>query len=211
MHYVNWPIGDLQNLKHFALSEARNVAVNIPNGDVIRGWHIPPPGPDTLHALRLEGEAREVYMDAMLANSSKIVVYLHGTAANRGYYKRRALAKSLSSFSGSHVLAFDYRGFGDSSGSPSELATTEDVFYILEWIRSRVPSEVLDTLNVVLYGQSLGTGVSIAYLHKYRDHAPHSFIRGVILDSPFTSLPEAAMSHPVGAAFRILPPVRDFM
>ena len=46
----------------------------------------------------------------------KIVIYLHGNAFDRGAWHRVEMYKLLSSHFGSHVIAFDYRGFGDSTG-----------------------------------------------------------------------------------------------
>jgi abhydrolase domain-containing protein 12 len=54
-----------------------------------------------------------------------------------------------------NVLAIDYRGFGDSTGSPSEEGLLQDARAIWEYANDGQKGEE----GVVLMGQSLGTGV----------------------------------------------------
>ncbi len=69
-----------------------------------------------------------------------------------------------------NVLALDYRGFGDSSGSPSEAGVEADAQAGWDWVMRRAARpgegerEVAD--EVLLMGHSLGTGV-VAKLAGY--------------------------------------------
>ena len=58
-----------------------------------------------------------------------------------------------------NVLAPDYRGFGDSTGTPSEEGVVLDARAAWDWLRARGahPSSVL------VVGSSLGTGVAVQF------------------------------------------------
>jgi uncharacterized protein len=84
-----------------------------------------------------------------------------------------------------NVLAFDYRGFGDTKGSPSEGKILEDAEAALEWLseRSLQPIE-----NVVIFGRSLGGGVAVHLATKFDS-------RVLILDRTFSSTVDVAASR----------------
>jgi pimeloyl-ACP methyl ester carboxylesterase len=77
----------------------------------------------------------------------------------------------------------DYRGYGDSDGSPSERALREDALAHFDWIRMQHPQS-----RIVLVGRSLGSAMA---LHV----AAHRDIDGIVLISPFTSLRDVAAFH----------------
>ncbi len=84
-----------------------------------------------------------------------------------------------------HLLIFDYRGYGASSGRPSEGGTYRDVEAVWRYLvkeRGFAPGEI------ILFGRSLGAAVAA---HLARDVRPGA----LILESPFTSLPEIAAHH----------------
>lgn len=84
-----------------------------------------------------------------------------------------------------HLLIFDYRGYGDSSGRPSEGGTYRDVQAVWRYLVEELgfaPGEI------ILFGRSLGAAVAA---HLARDVRPGA----LILESPFTSLPEIAARH----------------
>jgi abhydrolase domain-containing protein 12 len=73
-------------------------------------------------------------------------------AANRAAPHR---VRSYSAYSAleCNILAIDYRGFGDSTGTPSEKGLIDDGRAIWDYVTKRGGQEV------ILMGQSLGTGV----------------------------------------------------
>jgi len=73
-------------------------------------------------------------------------------AANRAAPHR---VRSYSAYSAldCNILAIDYRGFGDSTGTPSEKGLIEDGKAIWDYVAERGGD------GVILMGQSLGTGV----------------------------------------------------
>uniref|UniRef100_A0A4W6F0U3 Lysophosphatidylserine lipase ABHD12 n=1 Tax=Lates calcarifer TaxID=8187 RepID=A0A4W6F0U3_LATCA len=130
-------------------------------------------------------------------SSTPVILYLHGNAGTRGGDHRVQLYKVLSSL-GYHVVTFDYRGWGDSDGSPSEGGMTSDALFIYDWLKQR-----LDKTPLYIWGHSLGTGVATNLVRRLCDRGspPDS----LILESPFTNIREEAKSHPFSMVYRYLP------
>ncbi|SER06455.1 hypothetical protein SAMN05216188_107259 [Lentzea xinjiangensis] len=103
------------------------------------------------------------------------VIVFPGNGGNR--LGRVPLARELTS-RGLSVLLFDYRGYGDNPGKPTEEGLAYD---------ARAALDLLDG-PVVYFGESLGAAVAVE-LATYR--AP----RGMVLRSPFTSLAAAGSHH----------------
>lgn len=57
---------------------------------------------------------------------------------------------------GGHIFALDYRGYGDSTGVPTEEGVVLDVFTLYNLIMSYRPDA-----KIYLYGHSLGTGYRV--------------------------------------------------
>jgi uncharacterized protein len=120
-------------------------------------------------------------------NSRGVILYCHGNAGNISH--RLPLIRLFNRMR-LDVLIFDYRGFGQSSGSPSEEGTYIDAEtawdYLVNTLRIK-PGKIL------LYGHSLGGAVAteMALRHK---------AGGLIIDSGFKSVAERA-----GEMFPIFP------
>ena len=84
------------------------------------------------------------------------VLFLHGNAATRAMTPRIRQYQGFSSRLGANVLAIDYRGFADSTGSPSEAGITRDARSAFDFLvdSGAKPEDIL------VVGHSLGTGVS---------------------------------------------------
>lgn len=108
---------------------------------------------------------------------------LHGNAGNV-----TLLAQTLRTLSRRHnlaVLALDYRGFGKSEGTPTEVGLYQDARAARAWLAET--THIAET-DVILMGVSVGGAVAVELAS--RDGA-----RGLILASTFTSLPAAAQHH----------------
>jgi hypothetical protein len=119
-----------------------------------------------------------------------LVIYFQGNA--------EGLAARVGRFTwltadGTGLLALCYRGYGGSSGTPSEDGLIRDAEAAYGFARERIPAQ-----RIVLFGESLGTAVAVALA------AGHD-VAAVILDAPFTSAAE------VGAAAYPFAPVRWLM
>jgi abhydrolase domain-containing protein 12 len=132
LHIFRWPIGSLTDLKRFGLlQQTRNINITTQDGFVLKGYHIMPlkETADITNINNIENgnliptsnDERELFFDKKLASSKRIFVYFHGNAGTRSLSPRIATLKQLSDQLDSHVITFDYRGFGDSEGWPSEI------------------------------------------------------------------------------------------
>ncbi|XP_054443431.1 lysophosphatidylserine lipase ABHD12 isoform X1 [Pteronotus mesoamericanus] len=164
-----------------------------PEEDVTIGvWHTVP----AVWWKTAQGKDQMWYEDA-LASSYPIILYLHGNAGTRGGDHRVELYKVLSSL-GFHVVTFDYRGWGDSVGIPSERGMTYDALHVFDWIKARSGDN-----PVYIWGHSLGTGVATNLVRRLceRETPPDA----LILESPFTNIREEAKSHPFSVIYRYFP------
>jgi len=110
-----------------------------------------------------------------------VMVYFHGNGGNISYRWPRA---ELFQREGCGVLMVEYRGFGGSTGSPSEQALLADGRLMLD----RLEERGISSTRVILFGESLGTGIAVTL-------AAERPVAAVILDSPFTALVDVAAAH----------------
>ena len=108
----------------------------------------------------------------MLFRSKPVVIYFHGNGA--ALRERAARFAKLVS-DGTGLVALSYRGYGGSTGSPSEAGLIADANATYDFAVARYPAD-----RLVAWGESLGTGVAVALA------AEHPVGR-LILESPFTS------------------------
>jgi uncharacterized protein len=111
------------------------------------------------------------------------LLYFHGNAgslAARAERIRRFMAE------GWGVYMMTYRGYGGGTGSASEVANVSDA----RLAYGALVQEGVDPASIILYGESLGTGVAV----RLATERPAA---GLILDAPYTSIVEiAAQGYP---------------
>lgn len=112
------------------------------------------------------------------------LVLFHGNAANLSYRapKARALLDR-----GIGVLLVGYRGYGGNPGRPSEQGFYLDARAHMDWLAD----QGVGWNSMILMGESLGNGVAI---HMAQDLMG---LAGLVLESPFLSLPELAPPSPM--------------
>jgi uncharacterized protein len=107
------------------------------------------------------------------------VLFFHGNAGN---LSRRVPDADLLATEGFDLLLFDYRGYGQSTGRPTEEGTYRDARAALAALRGRAGVAA----NRILYmGESLGAAVAVALAVE----APPV---GLVLRSPFTNILDMA-------------------
>jgi fermentation-respiration switch protein FrsA (DUF1100 family) len=79
------------------------------------------------------------------------------------------------------ILLLHYRGFGESTGSPTENGLITDGLTAYDWVRKRVGGRK----PIVLYGRSLGGAVAAQV-------ALRRTVAALVLESTFTSIPAMA-------------------
>lgn len=87
---------------------------------------------------------------------------------------------------GFSVMAYEYRGYGHTGGTPGEAAAYADAERLLAWLRAQgTPPE-----RVIAFGFSLGGGSAVELARRHR-------LAGLILEGTFTSAYRVMTRWPV--------------
>jgi len=150
-----------QPMRPMVLTPARiglayeDVYFNAADGTRLHAWYLPAGGETKGTLLFLHGNAQ---------NISTHIASVYWLPA-RGY----------------GVLLLDYRGYGESAGSPSLSGALQDGEAALDWLAARPE---VRARGMVVFGQSLGGSLAVDVVA----HSQHrSQIRGLIIDSAFSS------------------------
>jgi abhydrolase domain-containing protein 12 len=100
------------------------------------------------------------------------VLFFHGNAMTRAFSLRTRLYSTLSSRLNANVLVIDYRGFGNSEGTPSERGLQIDARTAWGWLIENGAKEE----DITIVGQSLGTGVSVGLAVELAEEGTNGFL-----------------------------------
>ncbi|GFS47750.1 hypothetical protein TNIN_233141 [Trichonephila inaurata madagascariensis] len=103
------------------------------------------------------------------------ILFSHGNAVDLGHMS--SFYVGLGSRINCNIFSYDYSGYGESEGKPSEKNLYADVDAAWHALQTRYG---VRPENIILYGQSIGTVPTIDLASKYE-------VGGVILHSPLTS------------------------
>ena len=124
----------------------------------------------------------EIQLKSWLINKDlkklKTLLIFHGNAgdlSNR-IYKLNELNKLEI-----NILLISWRGFSGNKGSPTEKNLYKDAEAAIKWLNKKDVSNN----QIILYGESLGTGVAVEMANK-------NDFNSIILESPFTSIENSA-------------------
>lgn len=155
--------------------------------------------------------------------NAKVILNFHGNAGHTFSAHRPFLYRSLLSQSTPeapvHLFCFDYRGFGLSTGSPTEDGLITDGLSFVKLLTS--PPFSISPDNIILVGQSLGTAVSTGTAHAWAlntTHPANPLSAGVemtslnlILMASFTNVPDLLQSYRIrGLTPPILSPLKPY-
>jgi fermentation-respiration switch protein FrsA (DUF1100 family) len=127
--------------------QAEEVELTTSDGERVIAWHVPP------------------------RSDKPVVLYFHG---NGGALNLRADRFRKIVARGVGLVALSYRGYGGSSGTPTEQGLIEDARATYAFAAERYPG------RIAVWGESLGSGVAVALAESHK-------VSRLILESPFTS------------------------
>jgi len=130
------------------------VVLDTTDGEKVIVWHVAPRG------------------------EQPVVLYFHG---NGGSLRLRVDRFQRIAAAGVGLVALSYRGYGGSSGKPTEQGLINDARAAYAFAAERYP-------RIALWGESLGTGVAVALA------AEKPVIR-LVLDAPYTSALDLARAN----------------
>ncbi len=142
----------------------QEVRIDVTDGESIHAWYIPAPS-----GSRVTGRSGD--------GGAPTVLFCHGNAGNISH--RLETIECLAAL-GANVVLFDYRGYGQSDGTPSETNMYADAAACYSWLTG---SQGVHSDQIVLFGRSLGGAVAI-------ELASHVNCAGLIVESSFTSARE---------------------
>ena len=123
------------------------------DGERVIIWHVPPRG------------------------EKPVVLYFHGNGGSLAWRVERLRALTAD---GAGLVALSYRGYGGSSGRPTETGMIADAFAAYDFAAARYPAG-----RIALWGESIGSGDAVAL-------AAEKPVGRIVLESPFTSVADIA-------------------
>jgi abhydrolase domain-containing protein 12 len=179
----------------FAPQQTTSFFVETKDGVRLHVWHVLPIGLYYRHAKRLVGRARdpneefyETLNFRLLRDDpeSRLVIHTHGASGAMSAYCRSECYRFLSSLAPNkiHVLAFDYRGFGLSSGTPNEEGLILDAQSVFKWATDVAG---ISPERIIVFGQSMGSSVAIALVRELS--LQKISIAGLIITGSFPNVP----------------------
>lgn len=188
-----------------------------PDGETLHAWHVLPLEAYRRHQNELRNEPTGLCEDVEQRLSFKLlkddptaqlVVYLHGAAGTLGSGWRPQSYRALSAASTNvHVVVVDYRGFGTSSGWPSEAGLLTDALTLVDFAvqTAGIPPE-----RIVLFAQSIGTAVALSLTHHLATQSPPILFAGTVLVAPFADVASLTKTYKVAGTIPLLSPVAFF-
>ncbi len=154
-HYVYYPERVLSSSPSSIGLDFESISFETRDGVKLSGWFIP----------------RE--------NARGVILFCHGNAGNISH---RLESIQIFHRLGLDILIFDYRGYGQSEGKPSEQGTYQDAEAAWRYL---IEERQVDPNEIIVFGRSLGGAVA-SWLAQ--SHTPGA----LILESAFTSLRDIA-------------------
>lgn len=141
--------------------------------------------------------------------SSLLVLYFHGAAGTLGSGWRPPSYRAMSAGAPDriHTVAIDYRGFGSSTGAPSEEGLLIDALALAEWA---IKDAGIPPSRIVLFGQSIGTGVAISLAHHLASLPEPTLFSGMVLVAPFADVELLTATYRLAGRIPLLDPIARF-
>ncbi|KAJ5588234.1 hypothetical protein N7537_010912 [Penicillium hordei] len=202
----------------FLRNQVTPFSIRTADGEFLHAWHILPVELYRKHQMPLIEEpvgfvsdikSRLGFQLLLEDPGARLILHLHGAGGTVGSGYRVPNYRALSAGSPGkiHILTFDYRGFGKSTGTPSETGLIIDALAVVDWamnVAGIPPSRIL------IFGQSMGTAVSIAVSKHLAVQNPPIVFAGTVLVAPFVDVATLVSTYRVAGTVPILSPVARF-
>ncbi|CAG7555102.1 unnamed protein product [Fusarium equiseti] len=201
----------------FAHHQVSPFYIPTPDGVNLHSWHVLPLATYEVHQQDLLAQGTEAGLVESFEDTlnfrllkenpnARLVLYFHGTSGTMASGWRPDSYRSLYSADpiNTHVLAFDYRGYGKSTGSPSEEGIITDAVTIADWAlrTAGIPPE-----RIVIFGQSLGSAVAIALANELSHREVPVHFAGLVVTATFADIPQLTATYRIGGFIPVLSPV----
>lgn len=154
---IYYPYKNTKNPTDYGLNNFKSITLTTEDNVTISAWQTEP-----------------------LDTSKPVIVFFHGNAGNLSH--RIWIFEALTNNGKYNLLGLDYRGYGNSTGSPSENGFYKDARTSIKHLLEAGFKES----DIILYGESVGCAVAVQMATEYRN------TKALILQSPFTSMSERA-------------------
>jgi fermentation-respiration switch protein FrsA (DUF1100 family) len=154
IQYPGWGVAEPVEASSLSALGITDVRIRAPDGETLAAWFAPP------------------------AAGRPVILYLHGNGGRLSDARWRYVRMHAA---GVGFLALSYRGYGNSTGRPTEEGLFIDGLAAYDWLRAH--GAAAD--DIVLHGHSLGSGVA-TYVATKRP------VRALILEAPFTAAVDVA-------------------
>ena len=137
---------------------------------------------EDLEIATRDGERLHAWLVRPSGAHDSLVIVCHGNAGN---IEDRLHVASAFARMGHAVLMFDYRGYGGSSGRPSEEGLYTDAESAYDCAVEKLG---FAPARIVVYGESLGGAVAIELARRRK-------VAALVVEESFTSLPDVGAIH----------------
>lgn len=138
---------------------------------------------------------------------ARLLLYFHGNTGTVAQGRRTEEYRMYGSGASDKifVITFDYRGFGKSTGSPSESGLLKDAEAVVDWALNTAG---ISPDRIVLLGHSLGTAVATGIVHHYATRDEPIVFAGLILCAAFTNTANGFAAYSIADVVPVLAPVK---
>jgi fermentation-respiration switch protein FrsA (DUF1100 family) len=158
LYYPNLPSREIVTTPDRYGMEYQTLQLQTSDNITLHGWYIP------------------------ASNPRATLLFCHGNAGNISH---RIESIAIFHQLGLNVLIFDYRGYGQSEGKPSERGTYRDAEAAWDYLTEQ---QNIPPHQIILFGRSLG-GAIASHLASRKQPL------GLIVESAFTSVPDMAAHY----------------
>jgi abhydrolase domain-containing protein 12 len=186
--------------EHYGLAPNKtiNLKVETADNESLGAWFIL--SDPFYHALPAVPSDPADHISAAL-KTHPTILFFHGNAGTRAFNARIQHYTLFSSRLSANVLAIDYRGFGDSTGTPTETGVARDARAAWNWlIKNGAHAN-----QILIVGHSLGTGVSALLGAELSDEGISP--KGVVLLSPFSSISKVLETYSILGVVPLMKPL----